>query len=81
MANYKFQNLAKTIVWQHFMDSVVCSHHENAINKQTHALFLTSIHCIAHTVIEIFKYMTKFMTCILVIKDICEIISDSLVII
>jgi hypothetical protein len=26
MANYKFQNLAKTALWWHFMDMVVCFH-------------------------------------------------------
>ncbi len=26
MANYNFQNLIKTTLWQHFMDSVMCSH-------------------------------------------------------
>jgi len=63
------------------MDSAMCFHHDKAINKQTHAPFLLGIHCMAHTLIEIFKYMTRFMTCILVIKDMCEIISDSLAII
>jgi hypothetical protein len=26
MTNYKSQNLAKTALWQHFMDNVVCLH-------------------------------------------------------
>jgi hypothetical protein len=33
------------------------------------------------SLVEIFKYMTKFITNIIVIKDICEIINDSLVIV
>jgi len=33
------------------------------------------------TLIKIFKYMTEFMINILVIKDICEVISDSLMIV
>jgi hypothetical protein len=26
MVNYKYQNLAKTTLWQHFMDNLVCFH-------------------------------------------------------
>jgi hypothetical protein len=26
MANYKFQNLIRIALWQHFMDNVVCFH-------------------------------------------------------
>jgi len=37
MTNYKSQNLAKTTLWQHFMDSVVCFHSwSNGYNKTTH---------------------------------------------
>jgi hypothetical protein len=62
------------------MDIVVCFHHDKAINKQTHAIFFMGIHCMVRVVVEIFKYIIEFMTCI-VIKDICEIIIDNFFII
>jgi hypothetical protein len=39
------------------------------------------VHQYGHPLVEIFKYMTKFNISIPVIKDICEVVNDSLVIV
>jgi len=54
MANYKFQNLVKTTLWQHFMDNVVCFHPTSMVKytkKVVH--FIIILKCLMKSILNL----------------------------
>jgi hypothetical protein len=72
MTNYKSQNLAKTTLWQHFMDNVVCFHPFST------AKFWTTFYvwplCVELTMIFIFNKVFETLVEICVQYCLCGII-------